>query len=127
LLNKAGKGRPNKERIKSIITDVSTNQVLCNILIDASALFRKDVPSKGWLKTSFPKCRIFSIYFSLENSIPTITHRFIDMNDTWKKEIVEERDKILQRRPDLNSSERSGIAHLVNDYQLPWRMLCIGV
>lgn len=128
LLNKAGKGRPNKERVKSITTGVGTNQVLCNILIDHSALFRRNVPSNEWVKINFPKYMILSTHFSLENCVPVVTHRFFDMNDTWAKEINEERNKIYsQHRPDRPSLEISGIAHLMNDYQLPWRMLCIGV
>ena len=121
-LAQMGQGRPNKEKIKSKIIGVEVkDNLLCSILIDKSALFRKGQSEDG-VKINFPENKIFIIDFCIENYIPVISHRFLDLNDNIRQMVEKEQKKVVS----LDSKLGGGIAQLMNDYKFPWKMLCIG-
>lgn len=126
-LAKAGKGRPNKERIKSYKLDLSENQHMVTIFIHGSSLFRPEPCPKDNISINFQLDKIFRIDFYLENNIPMVNHRFIDKWEDLERVVETERKKIHELNAKLKSSEPTGIAHLMNDYDFPWKMLCIGI
>jgi len=127
MLDRAGKGRPNIEKIKSKVVGLQDNQLLCTILIDGSSLFRKSIPVDRKLRIDFPSNKVFAMNFYLENNIPTVNHCFVNIEDNLVAEMETEREKIYSRDARFKSSEINGIAHLMNDFDFPWKMLCIGI
>jgi hypothetical protein len=128
LLDEAGKGRPNKEKIKAIVKGVDDHQPLCIIFVDKSSLFRKKIPLDQGNKVVFPDDKLLEIVLSLENSIFVVSHRFVGIRDTWPTEVEKAREKIYLHYNKPESSGISGVAHLmINDSRLPWEMQCIGI
>ena len=60
--------------------------------------------------------------FCLENHIPVISHKFIEIDQKFETMVKSEQEKIGK----LNSEFKGGFAQLMNDYEFPWKMLCIG-
>ncbi len=129
-LHNSGIGRPNKERTKSEQEVDGHTKILCHVFIDKSSLFRTDKLKKkpdNEIKINFPDGKIFRITFSLEKNVPMITSKFIDLEKGLSEEIMKEREIIYSKNTKIDSSTISGIAQLMNDFEVPWKLLVIGV
>ena len=118
--------RPNRERIKSKIININNTQLLCNIRIDKSSLYRNGIPKNKGGIIIFPDKKIFRIELFLDNNVFKVNYKFENITNNLIQTINTEKNKLYSLNKKLKDYKMNWIAQEMNDYNSPWQMLCFG-
>lgn len=120
-----GQGKSNREKIKFKEPSIVGDQVLANIYIDKSALFRVDEANQKFIKLNFPRIGATELILSLENGKIFLYIRYI--KDYLNKHINDFQEKIYLNNPDLNNGIKDGCAQQILNNELPLKLAVFGI